>query len=42
MFELIKNIDIKDPNSWQNKIFLTFDIDWCSDEVLEYTLIRSI
>ena len=38
MFELIKNIDIKDPNSWQNKIFLTFDIDWCSDEVLEYTL----
>jgi len=38
MFELIKNINIKDSKSWENKIFLTFDIDWCSDEVLEYTL----
>ena len=38
MFELIKDINIKDSKSWENKIFLTFDLDWCSDEVLEYTL----
>jgi len=38
MFDLIKNIDIKNTNTWKNKIFLTFDLDWCSDEILEYTL----
>ena len=38
MFEIIKNIDIKDSKSWENRIFLTLDLDWCSDEVLEYTL----
>ncbi len=37
-FENIKNIDISNPSSWQDKIFITFDIDWCSDEVLSYTL----
>lgn len=24
--------------TWQDNIFLTFDIDWCSDRVLSYTL----
>lgn len=38
MFELVKNIDTNNLSSWQNKIFLTFDLDWCSDEVLKYTL----
>ena len=38
MFQNIKDIDINDSLSWQDKIFITFDIDWCSDEVLSYTL----
>lgn len=38
MFQNIKDIDINDSLSWQDKVFLTFDIDWCSDEVLSYTL----
>ncbi|RXK07201.1 polysaccharide deacetylase WbmS family protein [Halarcobacter bivalviorum] len=38
IFENIKNIDVDNLESWQNKIFITFDIDWCSDEVLSYTL----
>lgn len=37
-FRNIKSIDVKNTSSWQNKIFLTFDIDWASDEVLSYTL----
>jgi hypothetical protein len=37
-FELIRNIDPINEDSWQNKVFLTFDMDWCSDEVLSYTL----
>jgi len=37
-FENIKNIDISNPSTWQDKIFLTFDLDWCSDEMLSYTL----
>jgi len=37
-FENIKIIYIENILSWQGKIFLTFDLDWCSDEVLCYTL----
>lgn len=37
-FENIKNIDILNSVSWVDKIFITFDIDWCSDEVLSHTL----
>jgi len=37
-FEKIKNIDILTPASWKEKLFLTFDIDWCIDQVLSYTL----
>jgi len=37
-FENIKYINLNARSSWQDKIFLTFDIDWCSDEVLLYTL----
>jgi len=35
--ENIKNINI-DTSDWKNKIFLTFDLDWCIDEVLSFTL----
>jgi hypothetical protein len=38
IFENIKSIVISNPSTWQDKIFLTFDLDWCSDEVLSYTL----
>lgn len=38
MFSKIVDIDIGCSESWREKIFLTFDIDWCSDEVLSYTL----
>jgi hypothetical protein len=38
MFKRIKDIEINSVKSWEDKIFLTFDIDWCSDEVLSYTL----
>lgn len=38
MFENIKNIKVKESSSWQDKIFLTFDLDWCADEVLSYVL----
>jgi hypothetical protein len=34
-FGLIKDIDINDESSWKDKIFITLDIDWASDEVIE-------
>lgn len=37
IFGKISEIDVNNPQSFQ-KIFLTFDIDWASDEVLEYCL----
>lgn len=27
-----------EPTTWQNKTFITFDVDWASDEVLEYVI----
>jgi hypothetical protein len=38
IFGKICDISIDDTNTWQNKIFLTFDTDWCSDDVLSFTL----
>lgn len=35
-FDLIKNID--ESTKWVNKVYLTFDIDWASDEILSHTL----
>ena len=35
-FENIRSVDIS--NEWKNKIFLTFDIEWATDEVLNYVL----
>lgn len=37
-FAKISDIDIENEKTWQNRIFLTFDLDWCIDGVLEYTL----
>lgn len=35
--DIIRRIDIKEE-TWEDKIFLTFDIDWVPDKVLEYTI----
>lgn len=37
-FERIDSISLSDENSWKDKIFLTIDIDWASDEVLNDTI----
>lgn len=34
-FDFIKNIDLKEDGSWQDSVFLTLDLDWVIDEVLE-------
>lgn len=34
MFDVIKNINADDPGSWEDKLFLTLDIDWVHDEIL--------
>lgn len=36
--EKICRINLKKSTSWKNKIFFTFDLDWCSDFILSYTL----
>lgn len=36
--DLISNISVDATNQDSEKIFLTFDLDWCSDEVFETTL----
>ena len=38
MFIHFKEIIIEDKSSWSNKAILTFDVDWASDEVLQYVL----
>lgn len=38
MFDILKNIDPNDENSWKDKLFLTFDIDWACDDVLKHTI----
>jgi len=34
----MSSISCEEPNSWQNKIFLTFDIDWAHDQIIEDVL----
>ena len=36
-FACIKQIQLDNEASWKNANFLTFDIDWASDEILAYT-----
>lgn len=38
IFDNIKNIKICNKESWKEKVYITLDIDWCSDEVLNFTL----
>jgi len=37
-FDLIKNIDTDKESTWKGKIFLTFDVDWASEEVWLHTI----
>lgn len=37
-FALLSSISCENPLSWKNKIFLTFDIDWAHDEIIEDVL----
>jgi hypothetical protein len=34
VFDLLSNIDLHDASSWQEKIFLTLDVDWAHDSVI--------
>ena len=38
IFEQIQTIVPEVTESWEKKIFLSFDLDWCHDEVLENLL----
>ena len=38
IFKKIKDIDLNNLEDFKDKIFITFDVDWCSDEILNYTL----
>lgn len=33
-FSTISKINLENPESWRDKVFLTFDIDWAHDDVL--------
>ncbi|MCP5050917.1 MAG: hypothetical protein GY940_27375 [bacterium] len=37
-FDQIKTIAVNDESTWKERVFLTFDIDWASDEELSLTL----
>ena len=37
-FKKISDININDPKSWENNFFLTFDIDWAHDKVINDTI----
>ena len=34
----ISSIDVDRPQTWEDKIYLTFDIDWAHDEILQDTI----
>lgn len=38
IFDKIQSINIHEPSSWENKLFLTFDIDWANDIILNYVI----
>jgi hypothetical protein len=35
-FGLVSEINIADENTWRNKYFITLDIDWAHDDVIQY------
>jgi hypothetical protein len=37
-FALISDIKVDEPDSWLGKIFLTLDLDWAADAVIEDTI----
>ena len=37
-FKKISEIQVDEPDSWQDKMFLTFDVDWAHDDVLSDTI----
>lgn len=37
-FSTINKISLEENNTWVNKVFLTFDIDWANDDVLNNTI----
>ena len=37
-FGLISEIIVSAPETWENRVFLTFDIDWANDIVLQDTI----
>src|ERR1044072_8120400 len=37
-FSQISQIDLSRQETWENTLFLTFDLDWASDEVLARTI----
>ena len=37
-FKKIQTIDLDNAKSWENKFFLTIDIDWACDGVLSDTI----
>lgn len=37
-FSTISSINLQNPGSWQDPVFITLDIDWCHDDVLAYSI----
>ncbi len=37
-FKNISSIVVNEEHTWKDKIFLTFDIDWANDDVLNDTI----
>ena len=37
-FSVISEVSVDDPETWQDKLFLTFDVDWAHDDILEDTI----
>lgn len=38
-FGKISEIEAEYPETWENRIFLTFDIDWANDEIIKDTIV---
>jgi hypothetical protein len=37
-FQTVSRISPEEEETWRQKIVLTIDLDWCNDDVLEYTI----
>ena len=37
-FGVISSIDVEVPSTWENRTFLTFDVDWAHDDVIADTI----